>query len=423
MDESVGDLEALHRSRRLTCCQRNHVITTETQKIMSGGKVKKIPCDKPIAGGILEQLINAKINHLYNAEGDLVMARLHYAFKHWWMRELKDKETFVADKNKSAVEKFKKNLRWKDDEKWFDCCGVGVLMYAVTGDEANVVRELLQELDPNSKGEEYTRRLKSRIRDEGYVTLGVPGGTTTLMAAMMTASPEIVSMLLEYGTNVNNVDVMGNDAFMFASSMGRPDNLQCWLQKVKDWDLNRQNTVLGGCALSHAVYMGASKLDTVKVLLNAGARHDFRTFSGGTILTSAVENEDSDPEVVRLLLEKLKSSSNSSHEFMSFVNYRYKSTTLKWKSIHFIAKALHRTGMSSAGLMEFLAFESGTTPLNFAVVRGDVEIVKMLLGNGADPYVENDLGMNAFEMCKKCGPFPSVMKVLQKNFRVIIEDI
>ena len=129
-----------------TCCQRNHVITTETQKIMSGGKVKKIPCDKPIAGGILEQLINAKINHLYNAEGDLVMARLHYVFKHWWMRGLKEKEQFVADKNKSAVEKFKKKLRWKDDEKWFDCGGVGVLMYAVTSDEVNVVQELLQEL-------------------------------------------------------------------------------------------------------------------------------------------------------------------------------------------------------------------------------------------------------------------------------------
>ena len=46
-----------------TCCQRNHVITTETQKVMNGGEVKKIPCDKPIAGGILEQLIDAKIDH------------------------------------------------------------------------------------------------------------------------------------------------------------------------------------------------------------------------------------------------------------------------------------------------------------------------------------------------------------------------
>ena len=45
------------------------MITTETQKVMNGGKVKKIPCDKPIAGGILK-LVDAKINHLFNAEED-----------------------------------------------------------------------------------------------------------------------------------------------------------------------------------------------------------------------------------------------------------------------------------------------------------------------------------------------------------------
>jgi ankyrin repeat protein len=396
-----------------TCCQRNHVITTETQKIISGGKVKKIPCDKPIAGGILEQLINAKINHLFNAEGDLVVARLHYVLKHWWMRELKEKERFITDNNKSAVEKFKKKLRWKDDEKWFDCGGVGVLAYAVGSNETHVVQELLQELKRSFNGVEYTRCLESRVRDEGYVTLGVPGGTTTLMAAMMTASPEIVSILLEAGANANSLDAMGNDAFMYASTCGRPKNLKCWFERVKDWDLNRQNTVLGGCALGHAVYMGANKLETVKVLLNAGARLDYRTFGGGTILTGVVENEDSDPDVIRLILEKLKSSSDSK-TFISLVNYQRKSTTFKWKSIYFIAKALYRTGVSKSGLMASLAIDAGTTPLNLAVVRGDVEIVKLLLEAGADPHIENDLGMNAFEICEACGPFLSVMKELHK---------
>ena len=54
---------------------------------------------------------------------------------------------------------------------------------------------------------------------------------------------------------------------------------------------------------------------------------------------------------------------------------------------------------------------------NYAVRRGDVEIVKILLENGADPYVENDLGMNAFEIYEKCGPFPSVRKLLWKQAR------
>ena len=59
----------------------------------------------------------------------------------------------------------------------------------------------------------------------------------------------------------------------------------------------------------------------------------------------------------------------------------------------------------------------GTTALNFAVTRGDIEIVKILLENGADPYVENDLGMNALEICEHTGPFPSVKKILIEHGR------
>jgi len=73
------------------------------------------------------------------------------------------------------------------------------------------------------------------------------------MAAMMTASPEVISILLESGANVESVDVMGNDAFMFASGVGRVKNLHCWLERVDDWDLSRQNTVVGGCvSYAHA---------------------------------------------------------------------------------------------------------------------------------------------------------------------------
>ena len=95
------------------------------------------------------------------------------------------------------------------------------------------------------------------------------------------------------------------------------------------------------------------------------------------------------------------------------MNYKRTSTTLKWKGIYFVAKALHRTGTSKTGLMAFLAVESETTALNRAVMRGDIEIVKILLENGADPYIENDLGMNAFDTCKDAGPFPSVQRVLE----------
>ena len=76
---------------------------------------------------------------------------------------------------------------------------------------------------------------------------------------------------------------------------------------------------------------------------------------------------------------------------------------------------MFRAGISKSTLIAYLAIKSGTTALNLAVVRGDVEIVKILLENGADPYIENDLGMNAFDVCNKAGPFPSVNRALQKH--------
>ena len=118
--------------------------------------------------------------------------------------------------------------------------------------------------------------------------------------------------------------------------------------------------------------------------------------------------------VVRIVLEKMKSSC-SPKEFSSIVNYKRTSTTIKWKGIYLVARTLYRAGLTNTGVLHSLASDSGSSALNLAVRRGDVEIVKILLENGADPYVENDLGMNAFDICNKAGPFPSVNRALQEH--------
>ena len=131
-----------------------------------------------------------------------------------------------------------------------------------------------------------------------------------------------------------------------------------------------------------------------------------------------MENEDADPDVIRLVLDKLKSSCSSAEEFASIVNYRMKASTVKWKIMFFVVKNAYRTGLSNSGLMNEMSLWCGNTALNFAVARGDIDIVKLLLKNGADPYVANDLGMNAFEICDKTGPFPSVRRELDEWIRL-----
>ena len=79
-------------------------------------------------------------------------------------------------------------------------------------------------------------------------------------------------MLLESGANVDSVNVNGNDGFMFASAFGRPKNLQCWLERVKDYDLERQNVFWCNASPARS-NMGANKIKTVKVLLHAGCTH------------------------------------------------------------------------------------------------------------------------------------------------------
>ena len=115
-------------------------------------------------------------------------------------------------------------------------------------------------------------------------------------------------MLLESGANIQSVDVMGNDAFMYASIYGRPKNLQCWLERVKDYDLEQRNAVLGVTSLIAAVNMGANKIDTVRTLCESGARIDALTHAGFSVLMAACANEDSDPMVVKEILSRMDRS-------------------------------------------------------------------------------------------------------------------
>ena len=96
------------------------------------------------------------------------------------------------------------------------------------------------------------------------------------------------------------------------------------------------------------------------------------------------------------------------------INFQMRSRTLKWKLLRGTAKVLARGHFAESALVNRLAHGAGLTALHYAARRGDVEIVTLLLEAGADPYIENEMGLNSFDITEKFGPFPSVMRVLNK---------
>ena len=148
--------------------------------------------------------------------------------------------------------------------------------------------------------------------------------------------------------------------------------------------MERRSKVTGATALSSAVYLGPNKLATIHRLLKAGAELNALNFSGASYLMLACSNEDSDPNVVRFLLQNCGESQH--------VNLRMISQTDLWRTRRFICKWAIRLGVTKSRLLRRVAESGGLTALHYAVRRGDLEIVELLLEHGAEPLIKNDLG-------------------------------
>eukprot|EP00938_MAST-03A_sp_MAST-3A-sp1_P002860 g2860.t1 len=368
------------------CCERNHTVFTT--------------CLRVSAKHSLVSLINMNVLSLFEADM-FPAARFSVMIAHYWLRGLADPSEFAS----TSKRELKLRLRWDntDGEGWFDRNNFSILFFAVMNHATNVVSALLKHLAKKYKKgtHDYTRHVRSAIPSEGLPRFGFTGGTTALHIAMAGTSFDIITLLLEYGADSFETDVAGNDPLMFASIFGHTDNVKLWLKRFPDWDLERKNKVVGGVALGQTVYMGPHRLELVKVLLEHGASTGFKNFSGASILTSLCSSEDCDPKVVELVLK---------HESQS-VNYRRRGQSLKWRNIYRLARVLVRTKVKKAGIMVSLARACGSTALHYAVRRGDVDVVNLLLCHGADPEITDGLNKSPVDYCDA---FPEMRGALKR---------
>ena len=116
-------------------------------------------------------------------------------------------------------------------------------------------------------------------------------------------------------------DRNGFDPFMYACYYGRNSNIKFWLEQFKKWDIHRGNRATGANALTLALNQGPRKLETVKMLMEAGFDITRNASSGVTNLMAACPNEDADPDVVELLLTAFMHSKCSCKTTRSSMDY------------------------------------------------------------------------------------------------------
>ena len=173
-------------------------------------------------------------------------------------------------------------LRWEHElrEDWFDLDDVSILIYAVGTQNESAVCELLSRLDKIQCHKTRQEYLSSKIRNEGFLSVGIPGGTTSLMIAATFTNSKMCELLLRAGADPYERCAIGNDALQLLSGMKNLETLEFWLDRFPDWDFERANYPVGGKALLTASFMGSGCI--VNRLIIAGANPFTTQDSGGT---------------------------------------------------------------------------------------------------------------------------------------------
>lgn len=214
---------------------------------------------------------------------------------------------------------------------------------------------------------------------------------TALIAAVQANNFDLVNILLKHGADVNLPDTNGRTPFAYATDSEMGPFL---LEKGAD---RNHRSMRGETPIMEAVISG--KLERVKFLLSHECDPNIRNNKKQTCFEIALKNQNQDiigliktktpiyeQMIAYIKTEKLEEATFAAKELdRKSVNQRYGEDTLLTLSLEYFEEHSFELAQSliSKGADVNLPGKYGMTPLMLAVASGNVDLVKLMLDNGA----------------------------------------
>ena len=203
-----------------------------------------------------------------------------------------------------------------------------------------------------------------------------------LHAAVRAGDLKGLQSLLASGLDPNAADSLGNPALFDAAWTGNTEALLLLLDRGADVNIRNRNTT--GTALWYAVHGDHARV--VELLVDHGARLDFRYASGETILHLACARGN--PQIVKRLL--------AAHADMSAID-QSANTPLDDAVLNDRLDVL-RLLVSNGADARHLHPLDGRGPMQEACIKGFADLIATLVEAGSDPLARDRYGLSPLDL-------------------------